>query len=64
MSGNSIENKDEGQTVGERGIWSSKRHFLLAGVGLSVGLGNLWRFPYLCHKNGGGNLTFGINLYT
>ncbi|XP_022529866.2 sodium-dependent neutral amino acid transporter B(0)AT2 [Astyanax mexicanus] len=38
----------------ERPAWSSKFLYILAQVGFSVGLGNVWRFPYLCQKNGGG----------
>jgi len=44
-----VANIDEG-----RGAWGHKAEFILASIGLAVGLGNVWRFPYLCQKNGGG----------
>lgn len=42
----------------ERAAWSGKMQFFLSIIGYSVGLGNIWRFPYLCQKNGGGKLLF------
>lgn len=34
--------------------WSSRSAFVLAAVGAAVGLGNIWRFPYIAGQNGGG----------
>lgn len=39
---------------GDANRWSSRAVFLLAAVGASVGMGNVWKFPYLAGVNGGG----------
>ncbi|KAJ8255696.1 hypothetical protein COCON_G00195600 [Conger conger] len=53
-SGRPPEEEEKEEVLQARGQWASKAEFLLAVAGQIVGLGNVWRFPYLCYKNGGG----------
>lgn len=38
----------------ERSQWGTRAGFVMAAVGSAVGLGNIWRFPYVAYENGGG----------
>lgn len=47
---------DETNIPSEEHTWSSELDLVINCIGLSVGLGNLWRFPYIAFKNGGGKI--------
>ncbi|KAI6079015.1 Sodium- and chloride-dependent GABA transporter 2 [Aix galericulata] len=48
------EKEEEKDQTLERGQWNNKLEYILSVAGEIIGLGNVWRFPYLCYKNGGG----------
>ena len=43
-----------GGDTSRHGMWSSRWLFILAAAGSAVGLGNIWKFPYIAGENGGG----------
>ena len=57
-----LEERDRGRGE-ERQTWDKQIDFILAIVGFAIDLGNVWRFPYICYKNGGGKLLLLIIVY-
>jgi NSS family neurotransmitter:Na+ symporter len=50
----SLKDNGNGQRSSLHGFWSSRLAFILAVTGSAVGLGNIWKFPYIAGQNGGG----------
>ncbi|XP_041665108.1 sodium-dependent neutral amino acid transporter B(0)AT1-like [Cheilinus undulatus] len=48
-----LERREE-EEAGDRPQWDNKAQYILTCVGFCIGIGNVWRFPYLCQSHGGG----------
>lgn len=44
------------EQTNKRHNWTNKAEYFLSLIGFAVGLGNVWKFPYLAYRNGGGDV--------
>ena len=51
----------EETSINKREMWSNRWLFVLAAAGSAVGLGNIWKFPYIAGENGGGAGNLDLN---
>lgn len=47
----------------DREVWQHHIEFVLSSVGFAVGLGNVWRYPYLAFENGGGKINYLLHFF-
>jgi len=49
-----MKKSDLNSDISQRGLWSNRLMFILAAAGSAIGLGNIWKFPYIAGRYGGG----------
>lgn len=46
------------EQIPQRNNWTNKAEYILSMIGYAIGLGNIWKFPYIAYRNGGGIFFF------